>query len=187
MRAYDHGFTAAATDLGLIKSAATHMDIPGTAPAASRQAKKPPFWAGVGADIKQQLIGDPRKYWEELSQGTWHRKGSFTRSRMNLFPQVKPGDPFWHKALAYAQPALTVLPAALGLYSAYNTPPEYRGEAYGRVLGGFAGSLAGAPVGVLGSMAGSSLGEYLGGSVGKLFNDDSNTSAYHDPRNPRYA
>ena len=112
-------------------------------------------WSKVWAGARQTAIGEPRRFWSELSAGTSHKPGGL------LHEAVLPKSTFG-KVLNWGLPAL-------GLGLSLTAPPGQRGGAIGQSLGYAAGSTLGAPLGMLGQSVVGGLGSAVGGSLGRLF------------------
>lgn len=118
--------------------------------------------------VKQMLVGQPSRYFDELKSGKLFSRGGLLSE--SLDPRVSSG-PAWARApLSAANAALLYGLPLYSLYSATKAPPEQRGSAAGSTLGSIVGGTLGAPLGIAGSLAGTVLGSSLGEGVGRLFN-----------------
>ena len=124
-------------------------------------------------DVKRVMIGDPKKYWQQLNSGQlFTRHGEIARQ---MDPRV-PGSP----KMTALNTVLNVALPAYSLYQASSAPASSRGSAVGSALGGLAGGIAGTPLGAVGNIAGSVLGSSLGEGLGRVFNKTPVTA----PRSP---
>lgn len=139
MHPHDRGIANALSEFGLDKTAGV-LDWLGTA-----------------------LVGSPREFARQLGEGELF-KSPHGFYRHALIPR----NPETGKVMPLPA-ALNIGMPALALYGASKVAPEYRGSAYGEVLGGTIGGMAGGPLGILGQMAGSHLMGQAGRSVGGYF------------------
>lgn len=144
------------------------------------QGKKVPFWDSVKSHTSRQLIGDPRQYYKEVSDGTWKNRGSYVRN--SFWPSIPVGKNAGPlaKILSHSIPMLYYLPAAMSLYAATKAPSEVAGQAYGNAAGSLVGSVLGAPLGILGASFGALGGGQLGESVSRMLSPSRPETSYYD-------
>lgn len=156
MQGYLQGHVAALTQLGITKEASRASFLGRLGRGVQ---KRMPTWSGT----KKFMVGEPRRFGEEIVGGKALRKGSLIRESFAAPDKLS-------KALLYGLPAVEAGGIAL----------DEEGEK-GRRLGGMAGGLAlgyGAyrPLGLVGSTilgtAGHGIGERIGAGVESLAGGD---------------
>ena len=146
--AYTSGQVEAMEALGFIKTAAGKAHLLGRM--ANWSWKKMPTWHGV----KKTMIGNPRKFMDEVASGRATAKGSLLRESFHTPTMLS-------KAMFYGYPA----------YESGSVMLDDKGDKARRVgesIGGAAAGLAAySPFGLLGSMAADPLGRRVGGAIGQ--------------------
>lgn len=137
---YHQGYRAALQKLGLEKTAALPLRFAG---------RIGPWLRNFGQEAATNLIGSPKKFYQELRAGTALGKDSTLASGFKA-PEL------WQKGLMYG------LPAADAVQTMRSADPDKAG-ALGGILGSTVlGTAAFGPAGMLGSIPASFAGEAIG-------------------------
>lgn len=140
---YDVGYQAALERMGIEKTAGLGTTF------ARWGAKAAPMMKSFGKNLKTNLIGNPRRFYQELKGGKAFGPDSLIREGFSA-PKL------WQKGLLYG------LPAVSAIATLRSDDPDKAGAVGGLLGSTLLGTAAFGPLGMLGSLPASFAGEWAG-------------------------